>query len=100
KPILLVAVALISRALPLFAQAPAANAPASPPAQAPALAAQAESSVPATGDWLTGWAEVGYRWNTGPGGSLETYRSVVNLGSGPKLIGTEFTITDPGHRLF
>ena len=33
-------------------------------------------------------------------GSLPTYRSIVNLGSGPKLTGLDFTITDPKHRLF
>ena len=36
----------------------------------------------------------------GPGGSLETFRGIVNLGQGPKLIGLDFTITDPHHRLF
>ena len=34
------------------------------------------------------------------GGSFDTYRSIVNLGSGPKLFGTEFTIIDPKKRLF
>lgn len=33
-------------------------------------------------------------------GSLNTYRSVVDLGSGPKLLRTEFTILDPKSRLF
>ena len=28
------------------------------------------------------------------------YRSIVDLGSGPKLTGADFTITDPKHRLF
>jgi hypothetical protein len=56
--------------------------------------------VPDTGQWLTGSIDFGYRWRTGVGGSFDTYRSVVNLGSGPKLLGTEFTITDPKKRLF
>ena len=43
---------------------------------------------------------MGYRWDTGVAGSLDAYRSFVNLGSGPKLLGTEFTLTDPKHRLF
>ena len=34
------------------------------------------------------------------GGSLDTYRSIVDLGSGPKLLGDEFTVIDPKHRLF
>jgi hypothetical protein len=34
------------------------------------------------------------------GGSFDTYRSVVNLGSGPKLLGADFTIIDPRRRYF
>jgi hypothetical protein len=85
-------VLLIAVALPMMAQNPA------PPA--PSAAAPAESPVPARENWLTGWIELGYRWNTGPGGSFETYRSVVDLGAGPKLVGTDFTIVDPKRRLF
>jgi hypothetical protein len=66
----------------------AAATPTAPPAPA------------ADGNWFTGWFEVGYRWDTGVAGSLDAYRSFVNLGSGPKLLGTEFTLTDPKHRLF
>ncbi len=29
------------------------------------------------------------------GAAMATYRSFVNLGSGPKLLGADFTITDP-----
>ena len=43
---------------------------------------------------------MGYRWRTGVAGSFDTYRSIVNLGSGPKLLGAEFTLTDPKHRAF
>ena len=43
---------------------------------------------------------MGYRWRTDVGGSLDTYRSIVNLGSGPKLLGADFTLTDPKHRAF
>lgn len=103
KPFLFMALAL-----PLAAQTPAAgqaaSAPVAAPAQTAAAAAQpaapAESSVPSGTEWLTGWFEAGYRWDTGPGGSLETYRSVVDLGSGPKLLGADFTITDPRKLLF
>lgn len=56
--------------------------------------------VPDTEQWLTGSIEIGYRWRTGVAGSHETYRSIVNLGSGPKLLGTEFTIIDPKRRFF
>ena len=34
------------------------------------------------------------------GGSNDDYRSVVNLGSGPRLFGLDFTIIDPKKRLF
>ena len=60
----------------------------------------AASPVPTTESSLTGWIDVGYRWRTDVGGSFETYRSFVNLGSGPKLLGAEFAATDPKRRRF
>ncbi len=69
-------------AVPLVAQEPAAT------------------PVPNAEQAITGSVDLGYRWNAGVGGSFETYRSIVNLGSGPKLLGTEFTILDPKRRLF
>src|SRR5579863_7202158 len=75
---------------------PAAQ-PATPPAKAPAEAA---SPVPTTESWLTGSMDVGYRWRTDVGGSVDTYRSIVDLGSGPKLLAAEFTLSDPKKRLF
>lgn len=98
---------------PLIAQNP--TAPAQPsdaaaaPAQAsspeaastsPAAAAPTESPVPSAENWLTGFVDLGYRWQTGVGGSYDTYRSIINLGSGPKLIGADFTLIDPKHRAF
>ncbi len=56
--------------------------------------------MPSAESWLTGSIDVGYRWRTGVGGSFDTYRSIVNLGSGPKLLGADFTLTDPKHRAF
>ncbi|HEV8038446.1 MAG TPA: hypothetical protein VGP62_06250, partial [Bryobacteraceae bacterium] len=92
---------------------PAATAPATTPAPAtspspttpPGTAASTNSGdtaspVPSTEPALTGWIDFGYRWNTGVAGSLDTYRSIINLGSGPKLLGTDFTLTDPKHRWF
>ena len=73
--------------------------PASQPASTPAPAA-AGSPVPSTDNWVSGWIEGGYRWRTGVAGSFDTYRSIVNLGDGPKLLATEFTVTDPKHRWF
>ena len=60
----------------------------------------AASPVPAGENILSGSIDFGYRFLAGPGGSLDAYRSIVNLGAGPKLIGTDFTITDPKHRFF
>jgi hypothetical protein len=61
---------------------------------------EAVSPVPSTESGLTGSVDFGYRWRTDVSGSFDTYRSMVNLGSGPKLLGAEFTITDPKHRAF
>jgi hypothetical protein len=98
-------------ALPLVAQPPTAPPPA---AQQPAPAAPAPqqssptatagagpaSPVPSSESWLSGYLEASYRWRSDVGGSFETYRSIVNLGSGPKLIGTDFTILDRKKRFF
>jgi hypothetical protein len=95
----------IASASGLFAQAPAAQTPAAPAPQAaapapaapapqaaaPAPAAQA-TPVPADQPALSGYIDLGYRWETGVYGSFDTYRSIVDLGSGPKLLGTDFTI--------
>ena len=80
---------------PLLAQEPAAS-----PATAATPATAAVSPVPATEDWFSGSIDVGYTWRSDVGGSFDAYRSIVNLGSGPKLIGADFTILDPKHRLF
>ncbi len=58
------------------------------------------SPLPASEPLISGTIDAGYRWRTDIGGSFETWRSVVNLGSGPKLFGAEFTIISPGHKLF
>jgi predicted CXXCH cytochrome family protein len=68
---------IVSFVLPLVAQTPAP-----------------ESLVPEPETELTGFIDLGYRWRTGVGGSLDAYRSVVDLGSGPKLLRTEFSFQD------
>jgi len=83
---------------------PADQAPAKP-ADAPAAAdakpeAKADSPAPSTEQWLTGEFEFGYRWLTDIRGNFPEYRSVVNLGEGPKLTSFDFTIHDPHKRLF
>ena len=84
-----------------YAQTPAQRPPTSPaPAPRSAAAERTPSPVPSAESWLTGSIDVGYRWRTDVGGSFDTYRSIVNLGSGPKLLGADFTLTDPKHRAF
>ena len=77
---------------------PAAPAPQSQPSQT--TQAGGPSPVPSGESWFSGWFEAGYRWVTDVAGSFQTYRSIVDLGSGPKLLGAEFTVTDPKHRAF
>jgi hypothetical protein len=84
-------------------QTPAAPAPATPapvPSTTAPVATEAASPVPAAESWFSGYIDVGYTWRSAVGGSFDAYRSIVNLGSGPKLIGADFTILDPKHRLF
>jgi len=82
---------IVASLLPLVAQTPVP----------PAAATKTEPSpVPAEESWLTGSIDLGYRWRTGVAGSFDTYRSIVNLGSGPKLLGVDLTILDPKHRAF
>jgi hypothetical protein len=59
----------------------------------------ATSPIPSTEPVVTGSLDLGYRV-TSVGGSNDVYRSVVNLGQGPRLIGLEFTVIDPKKRLF
>jgi hypothetical protein len=108
-------------ALPLVAQTPpatpppAAPAPAAPTPAAPAVSTQTAAPAPAASATdakpqaspvpvpepdISGWIDFGYRWRSGVNGSLETYRSVVNLGAGPKLFGADLTLIDPKKRFF
>lgn len=85
RPILAIFLAVV----PLAAQEPTAQ-----PAQA------AQSPAPSTEQWLTGNIEFGNRWVSDVRGNADAYRSVVNLGEGPKLFGLDLTLTDPSRRLF
>jgi hypothetical protein len=80
---------LIAWASGLPGQTPAVTQTAPAP---PAPAAAETTPVPADQPVLSGYIDLGYRWVTGVYGSFDTYRSVVDLGSGPKLLGTDFTI--------
>jgi len=80
-------------------QPPAAEKPAAPQEQK-ATDGASESPVPTTDRWVTGSVDLGYRWRTGPGGNENVYRSIVDLGEGPKLLDADFSIVDPKHRWF
>jgi hypothetical protein len=82
--------------IPLAAQ----EAKQEPAPKPEAPTAPAASPVPSTESWLTGSVDLGYRWRTAVAGSLDEYRSVVDLGSGPKLLGAEFTIQPANKRFF
>ncbi len=97
--------ALLMIAAPLAAQqaAPAAAGAAAKPDEAKTeqkAEAAAESPSPATEQNVSGSIDVGYRWVSGPAGNFDAYRSVVNLGEGPKLFGLDFSFTDPKKRFF
>lgn len=80
---------------------PEEKAPVAPEKAAPEKKEEkSESPAPSKEQWLTGSFDVGYRWVTRVRGSYPSYRSVVNLGEGPKLNGLDFTIQDPKKRLF
>ena len=83
-------------AIPLLAQQAAQQA-APPPA--PDATAAPANPTPAAEQWITGSLDFGYRF-TSIGGDNDVYRSVVNLGQGPRLLGLDFTILDPKKRLF
>jgi hypothetical protein len=83
--------------------ADAKPADAAPPTEAKTETksdAPAASPVPTGEDWLTGFIDVGYRWRPGVAGSMNTYRSIVDLFPGPMLLGAEFVIRDKKKRLF
>src|SRR5690242_13700297 len=83
--------------LPLAAQEKPPAAQEAPPAaqEAPVVppAAQPEKTI-------TGTVDAGYQWRSNVGGSMDTYRSVVNLGSGPKLIGLDLNFESAAKRWF
>ena len=80
-------------------QAQQPPAPAKPET-APAGSDQPKQQrLPATERWVTGHIDFGYRWQT-PGGNQNVYRSIVDLGEGPKLLDADFSIVDPKHRWF
>jgi hypothetical protein len=66
-------------------------------AAACALPAAAQTAVTQSDRW-TGFADVRNRFVQDVGGSFQTYRSVINLGEGPRLYDAEMRYTRPGGR--
>ncbi len=88
-------------AAPAAIATPAAEAkPADTTVSAAPAPAAAPESRPTGDSWVTGTLDIGYRWLNTPGGSFDTYRSVVNLGQGPKLVGLDLTFLQASRRLF
>ncbi len=65
----------------------------------PLMGQQADTSTPSGEPWIAGSIDLGYRV-TSTAGSSNVYRSVVDLGQGPRLLGLDLTILDPKKRLF
>ncbi len=81
--------------VPLLAQEPSA-----PSAKETDTAEKPDLPTVSPEQWLAGSVEFGYRWLSPVSGDFDTYRSVVNLGEGPKLFGFDCTLQDPSRRLF
>src|SRR5579864_4137147 len=80
-------------------QAAAAAQPAAP-AQPKKEETPPTPAPAATDSNFSGDIEFGERIIPNIGGSFNTYRSVVDLGEGPKLFGADATIINPSHRFF
>jgi hypothetical protein len=83
-------------------QAPAAAAtdsspqPQAQPAATPPDAAQTDAVEPN----LSGDIDFGYRYLFGVAGNFDAYRSVVNLGSGVKVLAADFSYFSPANKWF
>lgn len=65
-----------------------------------APAAEAASPSPVVEQRFSGSVDFGYRWVGNVGGNPDAYRSVVDLGDGPRLFGLDLSLVDPSQRLF
>jgi hypothetical protein len=80
--------------------APAATAAKPADDAKPKEATPAATAANAGEGWIEGSFEVGYRWIPNISGNLDAYRSVLNLGQGPRLLDADFTLRDPNKRIF
>jgi hypothetical protein len=94
--------------IPLIAQEAAKPAqpeaaPPQAPAEKPAAAAQepaAAEPARAAAGVLTGSVDFGYRWRTDVSGNFNAYRSVVDLGEGPKVFGFDLNLISPDRKYY
>jgi hypothetical protein len=84
------------KATPAPAEAQSAS-PASKPAPEKDAPAAADTSTPAKEKIFEGVFDVGARWVSTVGGDMNTYRSVVNLGEGVRVVNVDLRILPPAH---
>ena len=89
-----------AQAKPADQSAPAAPSSTQTPAATAQTTAAPAPAKPPGEDWFQGSIELGYRWIPNINGSFDTYRSVVNLGQGPRLFNADLTLIDPSKRFF
>jgi hypothetical protein len=65
-----------------------------------ASAPKAQEAPAASTQWISGTVDAGVRWSSDLQGSPAAYRSVVNLGEGPKLFGLDLTLRNSSRRFF
>lgn len=65
----------------------------------PLLAQNPEPAQPPAENPLRMWSDIGYRFLAGQHGSLNAYRSVVNLGEGPKLLQFQSVYKPPSRQI-
>lgn len=71
--------------------------PAPEPSTEKAAPAAADASTSKKEQMLEGSIDIGERWVSTVGGDMNTYRSIVNLGSGPRVVNVDLKLIPPGH---
>lgn len=82
------------QAAPAPAAEPEAKTEAKTDAPAPGAA---DTGAPTKEKMLDGVIDVGARWVSDVGGDMNTYRSIVNLGSGPRVVNVDLKLIPPPH---
>ncbi len=62
--------------------------------------ARGQDAAAAAPEPVTGTVDLGYRWLSDLQGNNQMYRSIINLGQGPRLLGADLNFRDPSDRLF